>query len=54
MPKLSKIIEQSDLKKDPVLDLKTHLINTVLRKANEFITETFLKSNDTKIDIKKV
>ena len=26
----------------------------MIRKANEFITETFLKPNDSKIDLKKV
>ena len=36
------------------LNLKDHPINVVLKKANEFINETFLKPNDNKIDLKKV
>lgn len=39
---------------DPTLNLKDHPINVVLRKANEFINETFLKPGDNKIDFKKV
>ena len=39
---------------DPVLDLKEHLINQVIRKSNEFLYETFLKPSDVRIDVKKV
>ena len=36
------------------INLKDHPINVVLRRGNEFINETFLKSSDNKIDLKKV
>jgi hypothetical protein len=38
----------------PILPLHDHPINVLIRKANEFITETFLSPNDRKIDLKKV
>lgn len=59
-PRLEKVIAESkelkegQLHPDPVLDLKDHLINQVIRKSNEFLYETFLKPSDMKIDIKKV
>ena len=36
------------------LNLKEHPINVVLRNANQFLNETFLKTSDRKIDMKKV
>jgi hypothetical protein len=44
-------------KRPPVnltVNLREHAINVCFRKANEFITETFLKPCDNKIDLKKV
>ena len=39
---------------DVTLNLYDHPINVCMRKANEFIQETFLKPNDKEIDLKKV
>ena len=39
---------------DPVIDMRDHLINQVIRKSNEFLSETFNKPSDKPIDIKKV
>jgi hypothetical protein len=39
---------------DVTLNLQDHPINVCLRKANEFIQETFLKPNDKEIDLRKV
>ena len=44
---LVKALTRSIEKKDPVVDLSDHQINIILKKANEFIYETFLRANDT-------
>jgi hypothetical protein len=60
MPKLEKaLLEAKELKAgwkvpDPVLDLREHSVNQVIRKSNEFLYETFLKPSDVRIDLKKV
>lgn len=39
---------------DPVIDMREHMINQVIRKSNEFLQETFNKPSDKPIDIKRV
>lgn len=39
---------------NPTVNLKDHPINVVMRNANSFLYETFLRPGDKKPDIKKV
>jgi len=39
---------------NPTINLKDHPINVVLRNANSFLGETFLRHGDKKTDLKKV
>jgi hypothetical protein len=59
LSKLERAIAERELKPgwkfpDPVIDLKEHAVNQVIRKSNEFLLETFLKPSDQRIDLKRV